>query len=153
MLRENRLPLYGRAIKSRIVCLSKQQEREELWGDWWQTGDVTVRQEEKSVPAGCKTITHTTKIISGEFEGNLIHVERGINIKQMLPLVCRLLATQEAARLEQSLRLWSKDMISCSGSFCPDLISEHLQFKQELYIHYIKRHITFFSSVSQIKSN
>lgn len=80
----------------------------------------------ESAPAGWKTITHTTKIISGEFEGDLTHVEKVINIKQMLQLVCRLLALQEAAALEQSLRLWSKDMISCSGSFCPKLISEHL---------------------------
>lgn len=89
-------------------------------------GRCYVRREEESVAAGWKTITRTAKIISGEFEGDLIHVERGINIKQMLALVCRRLATREAARSEPSLRLWSKDMRSCSRSFCADLISERL---------------------------
>lgn len=57
-------------------------------------GCVVVRAQEESAQARCKAIKQATKIISGEFEGDLIQVKRGINIKQMLQFVRGLLAAQ-----------------------------------------------------------
>lgn len=59
----------------------------------------------RAARARCKAIKHVTKIISGEFGGDLIQVKRGINIKQMLQFVFGLLAAQQAAILQQSLHL------------------------------------------------
>lgn len=44
----------------------------------------------------------------------------------MLPLGSRLLARQQAAGLDPSLRLRSKEQLSGSGSFCPHLLPQHL---------------------------